>query len=132
MKAKIDQVRLRKYEDKRGVLIENTVPEIVSKSKHFFVSISKPNIIRGNHYHLKKSEWFYLIEGKCKLRIIDLKTKKKNDITISSTDNLIIHIGPNQAHAFKNIGKGKMILLALVNVPHDQNKPDTYPYTVIK
>lgn len=127
----MDKVKLRKHKDSRGSLTENTLPRIMKESKHFFVSKSKPEVMRGNHYHLRKSEWFYVIQGKCKLVIEDINTKKNEDAVVDGKENIAIHIGPNCAHAFKNIGKNELILLALINEVFDENDPDTYPYNLM-
>lgn len=124
-------VKLKKYSDERGSLVENTQPEIFKNTKHFFVSKSKPGVIRGNHYHLRKSEWFYVIQGECRLVIKDLKTGKKETRLVKASQNIIINMQPNKSHAFKNVGEEELILLALVNEVHNQKDPDTYPYKVI-
>ena len=123
-----NKVKLREHKDIRGSLVESVLPRVMKESKHFFISKSKPGVIRGNHYHLRKSEWFYVIQGKCKLVIEDIKTKKREEIIVDSKENIILNMASNKAHAFKNIGKGQMILLALINEVFDKNDPDTYPY----
>lgn len=126
----IKKIKLREFADERGSLVENVLPSILKESKHFFVSTSKPGVIRGNHYHLRKSEWFCVIEGKCKLVVEDVKTKERKEIIIEGENNFIIKMVPGKAHSFTNIGKGQMILLALINEVFDKNDPDTYPYKV--
>jgi len=131
MSSVIRKVTLRKYGDNRGELVENTLEAIVTGSKHFFVSRSRPGVTRANHYHKRKSEWFYVIQGTCKLIVKDLKTEKREEHLISYEDKVMINIGPNVAHAFKNIGNTEMILLALVNEVHNQDDPDTYSYSLV-
>lgn len=131
MKQIIKKVELRQYKDKRGLLVENILEQIMSNSKHFFISKSRPYTIRGNHYHKRKSEWFYLIQGTCEVCAVDLKTKQKEEFILKDSQNLIINFKQNIAHVFKNIGKNEMILLALVNEVHDQSDPDTYEYIIL-
>jgi UDP-2-acetamido-2,6-beta-L-arabino-hexul-4-ose reductase len=121
-------INLRKYTDNRGSLVENTNIDIIKQSKHFFISKSKSGVVRGNHYHTKKSEWFFVIQGKCKICVKDINTNKKEEKTIKAEDNIMIHIGPRKAHAFKNIGKKELILLAFVNVVLNHKHPDTIKY----
>ena len=125
------KIKLKEYKDHRGSLVENTLPKILNDSEHFFISKSKVGVIRGNHYHRRKSEWFYVIQGKCKLCIQDIATAKKEEIVINDKQNIMINIGPNKAHAFKNIGNKELILLALVNEVHNQMDSDTFKYKVI-
>lgn len=124
-------IELKKYTDERGSLVENTFPGIFKEARHFFVSKSKPGVIRGNHYHFRKSEWFYVIQGECELVVEDLKTGEKETRIVKDSQNIIIHMEPNKSHAFKNVGNEELILLALVNEAHNQNDPDTYPHEVI-
>lgn len=124
-------IKLKQYSDDRGSLVENTNAKIFKEAKHFFVSKSKPKVIRGNHYHLRKSEWFYVVQGECRLIIEDIKKKTRETKLIKASQNIIINIPPNKSHAFKNAGKDELILLALVSEVHNQKDPDTYPYKVI-
>lgn len=127
----MEVVELKKYSDERGSLVENTFPDIFKETKHFFVSKSKPGVIRGNHYHFRKSEWFYVIQGECELVVEDLKTRKRESRIVKASENIIIHMEPGKSHAFKNTGKEELILLALINEVHKQEDPDTYPHEVI-
>ena len=127
----IRKIKLRQYQFENGTLVENTFKKIVQESKHFFVSKFDPRVVRGNHYHRRKSEWFYLIQGTCKVCVIDLKTKQKEEFILKDRQNLMLNLKPNIAHAFKNVGKNETILLALVNEVHDQNDPDTYRYKLL-
>ena len=124
-------VKLKRYSDIRGHLVENTDKNIMTASKHFFISKSKAGVIRGNHYHKRKSEWFYVIQGKCRIVAENIVTKKREEINIDEKDDLAVNVGPNTAHAFKNVGSDEMILLALVNEAHNQKDPDTYKYKLI-
>lgn len=123
-------VQLRRCTDNRGSLVENTLERVMLDSRHFFISKSKVGVIRGNHYHERKSEWFYVAQGECTVCVEDITTKKREEISVKDSDDVLINIAPNQAHAFKNTGAKELILLALVNEVLDQSDPDTYEYKV--
>ncbi len=123
-------IKLRRYDDQRGNLIENTLEQIMLDSRHFFVSKSKPGVVRGNHYHHRKSEWFYIIQGQAKFCVEDIATKEREEIIVHDSDDIIINLTSDKAHAFKNTGENELILLALVNEVHNQNDPDTFPYEI--
>ena len=124
-------VKLRQFTDDRGSLVENTLASIMDSSKHFFISKSKPGVIRGNHYHKHKSEWFYIIQGTCKMIVKDMNTGTLDEKIIKDTDNFIVYVLPDQVHAFENVGKNEMILIALVNEVLDHDNPDTYRYKIM-
>lgn len=131
MSLSIETVPLRNYADHRGSLAENIQLDIMEASRHFFVSKSKPGVIRGNHYHKRKSEWFLIIQGICEIHVEDVETKEKASIVVRDEDRVLVHMEPFKSHAFQNIGEGEMILLALVNEPHNQEDPDTYEYVLL-
>src|SRR3989339_2265672 len=108
-------VKLKRYSDVRGHLVENTDKNIMSSSEHFFISKSKAGVIRGNHFHKRKSEWFYVIQGRCLIITEDINSKKREELIVDETDDRAVNILPDKAHAFRNLGKKELILLALVN-----------------
>ena len=126
------KIKLRKRVDQRGFLIENTNEDIFDGVKHFFIAVSKKGAVRGNHYHLEKTEWFLVIKGTCEVLIKDIDTGKGKKLIIKDSDNIMINIEPNKAHAFKNIGKEEMIILALVNESFNCDIPDTFDYLLTK
>lgn len=123
---------VKENEDARGSLVSNSADEIMQSVKHFFISKSIPGAIRGNHFHKKKHEYFYVVQGKCLIIVEDMNNHKQEKILISDKDNLIVSMEPNKAHAMKNVGNNELILLALVNEQLDRKNPDTYPYVVLK
>lgn len=128
----IPVIRLKRYTDPRGWLVENTDPSILPSVRHFLTSVAVPGAIRGNHYHTKKVEWFYVLKGTCRYVTEDIKTKKREELVIREGEDLLIRTVPEIAHAMQNIGDTDMYLLGLVNEVLDHEHPDTIPYTVIK
>ncbi|MBW1695510.1 MAG: WxcM-like domain-containing protein [Deltaproteobacteria bacterium] len=53
---------------------------------------------RGNHYHLKKTEHFYIISGKLRIQLVDLDTGKKSNVWLQAGHRVEIH--PRCAHRF--------------------------------
>ena len=127
----LKKIQLRRFTDKRGYLVENSTPDILSGIKHFLYTTTAPGIVRGNHYHEHKIEWFCIIKGTCRLVTEDIKTKKREETIIHDTDDLLFRTEPFVAHAMENIGNTEMIFLGFVNEVLNKKKPDTYPYTVI-
>ena len=123
--------KLRRYTDNRGILVENTDSKILLTSKHFLYTLSPPGIIRGNHYHERKIEWFCIIKGKCRFVTEDIKSKTRNEKIISDTDDVLFQTVPFIAHAMENIGGDDMIFFGFVNEILDHKNPDTYTYKVL-
>ncbi|EKD67949.1 MAG: putative NAD dependent epimerase/dehydratase, possibly involved in polysaccharide biosynthesis [uncultured bacterium] len=123
--------KLRRYADNRGFLVENTDPDIITGSKHFLYTATTPGIIRGNHYHEHKIEWFCIIKGKCRFVTEDITTKQREETIITDTDDIVFRTEPLVAHAMENVGDTEMIFLGFVNEVLDHNKLDTFTYKVI-
>jgi dTDP-4-dehydrorhamnose 3,5-epimerase-like enzyme len=116
--------------DSRGQLIELRSNNIRKNMKHMFISYTHPDssIIRGNHYHKYKNEWFYIIQGKMKIKVKDLKSGMTEEHIFDDSLKKFIQIGPNLPHSFQNIGKDVLILMAIVDRKFNKQKPDTYAY----
>ena len=65
LKYKIKELKI--HSDERGWLVEMLKrSQIKQEIKQIYVTIIKPGKIRGNHYHLKRTEWFFIAKGKQK------------------------------------------------------------------
>lgn len=117
---------MKKHEDPRGFLVQNEYKNISEGMKHVLISFTKPGIIRGNHYHKRKREWFYVVKGTMKLHLLDLKTGERQEHIISSDHPEFFEMEPDIVHAMENIGDDEMIFMGLVNEVFDPNDPDTY------
>lgn len=96
------------------------------KDGQFSINVSKPNIIKGNHYHHTKTEKFIVVSGAC-----EIKFRKINETTIKtfviSGDKLqVIDIPPGYTHSIKNIGETDSVTLIWASEIFDKNNPDTY------
>jgi len=129
MKMRI--ARLTKREDKRGWLIENENPVLAQTMRHFFLSFSLPGVVRGQHYHENKREWFLVLKGKAKIVFKDIKSGDLIEKLVSGEKPEIIEVPPKVAHAIQNIGKKEMYLIAFVSETLDRRHPDTFAYRVI-
>ena len=61
----------QKHIDNRGCLIETVKAH---SGGQCFVSTTKPGITRGNHYHRRKVERFFVLQGKAKVQLRKLLT----------------------------------------------------------
>jgi len=128
---KMNVKTLDKKSDSRGWLVENESELIRDSMRHFLVSSSEPGVVRGQHYHKRKTEWFLVIEGKAKIYFKDINSSEESSMEVNSDSPQIIEVLPNIAHSIENIGKSKMILLGIVNEPLSKEDPDTFSYKVI-
>ena len=119
MKVKIDQ--LQTHSDQRGIVFEPIEKESIYAQMNSHVVISKPDVIRGNHYHLRGTETVAVV-GPALLRF-----REGNDIfdfEVPSKQVYKFVIPPKVAHAIKNTGEKDNILIAFNTVAHNSEKPD--------
>jgi len=94
-KIRYETRNLEFHSDKRGWLIEMLKRNELKKNiKQVYVATIKPGYVRGNHYHLKRTEWFFIIGGKVNLYLEDLTTKEKVCLKNSSKKPKVITIFP--------------------------------------
>lgn len=128
-KFKVRELELRS--DKRGWLVEMLKRnELKEEIKQIYVATIKPGGVRGNHYHLKRTEWFFVIAGKAKLILQDIKTKEKLCFKLLPKEPKVITIFPHIAHAVKNIGKEIVYLVSAQSDIYNPKKPDTFSYLI--
>jgi UDP-2-acetamido-2,6-beta-L-arabino-hexul-4-ose reductase len=109
--------------DERGYLVE------LLKSKYagqVFVSVTKPGITRGGHYHHAKAEKFIVIQGAARIVLEHVLSGEKHEFTVAGSDCAVIDIPPDSSHTITNIGRDDMIVLFWANEIFDSAAPDTY------
>ena len=119
MNVKID--KLKTNEDTRGIVFEPIENESINTQQNSHVVISKPGIIRGNHYHLHGTETLAVM-GPALLRFKE--ADEILDFEVPSEQVYKFVIPPKVAHAIKNMGEKDNILIAFNTVPHNPENPD--------
>lgn len=92
----------------------------------FSISVSKPGIVRGNHYHHTKVERFMVIKGKARIGFSSVINDDSYSIEVDDKDIKIVTIPVGYTHNIENIGDDEMILAMWCNELFDKEKPDTY------
>lgn len=109
--------------DQRGSLVE------LFKSNHFgqiFFSISKPGVIRGNHYHITKTEKFCVVNGKAVIRFRHILEDQVFSYSVSGEKPVIVDIPPGYTHSIENTAVEDLIVLFWADEIFDPNNPDTF------
>ena len=131
IKYKINKLEV--HEDERGWLVNLLRSNELEKPvKQLHISSILPNHIRGNHYHSKRIEWFFVVAGKAKLCLKDLGGGKKVCFKLSEKEPKVITIFPSIAHAVKNIGKETVYLVSAQSDIYNPKSPDAFPAELIK
>ncbi len=94
------------YQDDRGWCIRPISDDDIKNgtiSDIHMVSM-KPGTIRGNHYHVNKTENILIIGSTCRVLVVDNKTKEKEEKILENNEKILFIIPPDVTHAIENIG----------------------------
>ena len=86
------------------------------------------NEIRGNHYHERAVEWFFVLSGTATVYLQDVDTNEKKTLTLTADEATRLTIHPRVAHAFANENDEPFILVTYTDVQFDP--ADTIPFAV--
>jgi len=94
------------YQDDRGWCIRPISDDEIKKgiiSDIHMVSM-KPGAIRGNHYHMHKTENILIMGSTCRVLVVDNNTKEKEEKILKNNEKVLFVILPDITHAIENIG----------------------------
>ena len=129
LKYKIQELKI--HSDQRGWFIEMLKANKISREiKQISVASIKPGKIRGNHYHLNKTEWFLVVGGKAEFYLENPKTKEKIRFKLNSKKPKVITVFPGIAHAVKNTDNKTIYFIEADSEIYNHEKPDANPYLV--
>ena len=110
--------------DDRGSFTELLKTE---KCGQFSVNISKPGIVKGQHWHNTKWEFFIVVSGKALIQQRKIGTEEVLNFEVSGEKIQAIHMLPGYTHNIINLsGTEDLVTLMWANEQFDPNKPDTF------
>ena len=106
------------YEDDRGWCIrpisDDDIKDGIISDIHM-VSM-KPGTIRGNHYHVNKTEHILIIGSTCRVLVVDNNTKEREEKILENNEKDLFVIPPGVTHAIENIGNDASYLFCFSHV----------------
>lgn len=90
------------------------------------INISKPNIVKGNHWHHTKNEKFLVVSGKGIIRFRKLDSEEMIEYHVSGDKLEVIDIPTGYTHNIENVGKTDLVTVMWANEKFDVHYPDTY------
>lgn len=119
--------KLEVKKDERGSLVEIfKIPDV----GQVFYSTSLPGVVRGNHYHTRKREYFCVLEGNARIRMRDRDSGAIKEYNVSGDKPEVVEMIINWTHNIENTGETEMKLLVWANEIFDPEDPDTFPEEV--
>lgn len=90
------------------------------------VNISRPHIVKGNHWHHTKNEKFLVVSGKGVIRFRHPESDEVTEYFVSGDKLTVVDIPTGYTHNIENLGDTDMVTIMWANEKFDPNKPDTY------
>jgi len=108
--------------DDRGQLVEIVDGASFAHLVYLDFRVKNPPVYRGGHYHNRKKEIFYVIEGLIEVDLFDLDTGALKTIAIAGGDKLTLL--PRLAHRFLAREFSRVIEIS----PVSYDRGDVFPF----
>lgn len=89
------------------------------------INISKPGIVKGNHWHHTKNEKFLVVSGSGVIRFRNIFSKEVIEYHVNGQQLQVIDIPPGYTHNIENLGDVDMVTVMWANELFDPERPDT-------
>ena len=115
------------YPLKMNVDSRGSFTEILRSKYHgqISVNISKPSIVKGNHWHHTKVEKFLVVSGEGVIRFRLINSGDVTEYRVSGEKLEVVDIPPGYAHNIENTGKVDLVTLMWCNELYNPERPDT-------
>jgi len=107
----------KRWEEERGEFVQVAYGEAM---RHLAAFEIRKGYSRGNHYHEKKEEIFYIFQGKIKVSFIDMDSLQKEEKILEKGNR--IRLKPRCGHLFYGLED----TLVIEYSPQVYEKEDTY------
>ena len=94
------------------------------------VNISKPGIVKGNHWHHTKNEKFLVVKGEGIIRFRQIFSDEVIEYRVSGEKLQVVDIPCGYTHNIENVGEGEMVTVMWANEAFDPEHPDTFAMQV--
>lgn len=115
---------LKMNEDDRGSFTELLKTE---KCGQFSINISKPGIVKGQHWHHTKWEFFIVVAGKGLIQQRKIGSDEVLNFHVSGDKIQAVHMLPGYTHNIINLSETENLVTVMwANEIFNPNKPDTF------
>lgn len=91
------------------------------------INISKPGIVKGNHWHNSKWELFIVVSGYGLIQERNINTGETVEFEVSGEKIEAVHMIPGWTHNIINLSETENLVTVMwANELFDKNRPDTY------
>ncbi|HEX2920993.1 MAG TPA: NAD-dependent epimerase/dehydratase family protein [Bacteroidales bacterium] len=90
------------------------------------VNITKPGIVKGNHWHHTKNEKFLVVSGNGIIRFRKPGNTEIIEYNVNGETLVVVDIPTGYTHNIENVGTTDLITIMWANEAFDHENPDTY------
>ena len=94
------------------------------------VNISRPGIVKGNHWHHTKNEKFLVVRGEGVIRFRRIDSDQVIEYRVSGDKLQVVDIPCGYTHNIENVGDGDLVTVMWANEAFDPDRPDTFALPV--
>ena len=113
--------KVKKFIDERGRLSELLKSKIQGQ---MFFSTTKPDFVRGRHFHRKRIERFCILEGQALIKMRRVGTDDIIEYKVDGEDYVVFDTPIFYTHSLENIGDSDLIAVFWMNDILDENEID--------
>ena len=124
---------LKRISDDRGFLMEilRSDEALFDRFGQCYVTVVRPKIVKGWHYHKKQYDHFCCLRGTAKVVLYDPREQSKtrgevNEFILSLENSLLVKIPPYVFHGFTAVGKEEAMILNIPTEPYHYSEPDEF------
>ena len=97
------------------------------------VNVSKPGIVKGQHWHNTKWEFFVVVSGHALIRQRRIDSDEVIDFEVSGDKIEAVHMLPGYTHEIINLSEvDDLVTVMWANELFNPDRPDTYYEQVVK
>ena len=115
--------------DARGVLFEAVKG---GGGGQTFLSTTRPGVMRGDHFHLNKTERFLVVQGEAIIRIRRVLSDEVWEYRVSGDAPAPVDIPTLHTHSIENTGDAELLTLFWTHELFDPINPDTFADKVLR
>jgi UDP-2-acetamido-2,6-beta-L-arabino-hexul-4-ose reductase len=116
------------HHDERGDLFETARAH--GGTGQVFVSTTRPGHTRGDHYHLRKVERFFVISGEAEISLRRLLHDDVVTFPLSGEQPSFVDMPTMWVHNLRNVGASDLVTLFWADQLFDADRSDQYPEKV--
>ena len=117
------------HTDERGGLVETVRSH--GGTGQSFISTTAPGRLRGDHYHLRKVERFFVVHGEAEISLRRLFHDDVVTFQLSGLRPAFVDMPTLWVHNIRNVGETELFTVFWADQLLDRQNPDQYPEQVV-